>query len=185
MNRYLFSTHNYEYSHDIFFLHEKEYTTEEFTTIVNDALKKAIVLKANTTPMDVLCLIEPFDKYDAGPLKVETNYGNGHTIDSYDFITDVPTYYNEIISILTSEYGFILEELPVPKAVVYVNEYTYIQETMLDDLIKAYQERVNRDSIPVINRETKDAINEIIDKIGDKEEAKKVMVEYLKSKEIK
>lgn len=192
MNRYSFSIYNCEYSNDIYFLHEKEYNDKEFRKLMNDVIKKAITLHVDKQECDAFHMDDEysFDSYNDGPVYVKPDYKSGFYLDCYSFVADIPTYMEEIVSIMKDEYGFVVEELDRPKASLSVDEYQHINQNFKEHLYDTYKAKIERDNIPVITQETMDSINEVIAKIDNCEEdtekfknvlneAKRVMLEFI------
>lgn len=172
MYRYLFSIGDFEASTDHVFLHEIEYTNEEFKLISSQLMKEAV--ESKLIAMEILA----FDA-DGGIIHLSTSTEFPIHIYSTDNHTMFTEYWEEFKQLMFQR-GFTLESLPIQGS-MYINDYTYINETLKAPVTRILSNREELENIPTIDYTELDILQEYIGETAvDREHAIKLLKERLK-----
>lgn len=141
--RYAFDIGNYEYSQETILLHDERYTKEEFNAICKECIKECIVTKLEMLRIPVMT--------DDGEILEVVKYEDTEKLSVWmsDNYTNLDYIRSDVFKSLKSR-GFEIESLPL-EASFCANEYTYIRETLSDELVRIFEWKQTQNECVVIS----------------------------------
>ena len=141
--RYAFDISDYECSQETILLHDERYTKEEFNTICKECIKECIVTKLEMLRIPVMT--------DDGEILEVVKYEDTEKLSVWmsDNYTNLDYIRSDVFKSLKSR-GFEIESLPL-EASFYANEYTYIRETLSDELVRIFEWKQTQNECVVIS----------------------------------
>lgn len=156
MYRYIFDVYDFECAHSTVLLHETKYTNDEFIAICTECIKECLVNNLSNHLIPIMTEdgeILELQKYD------DCEYVSAWTNDSYKHLDYIG---RDVFKALQSK-GFIYEELPQPQGRFGINEYTYIDEYLAEDVNSILNKRKKEENIPVLNYEQSSDLCEFLE----------------------
>lgn len=169
--RYKFSLYDFECGYPTIFLHPLKYRREEFEQICTDCIKLVVV--QNMYTMQIPAVSEDRDIVSVIKYDYQENIVVWSNDDHTNFDTLFPMFVNEMVKL-----GFEVERKNV-EASFGVNQYTYIDEYLKDDVNRILDTRIQSESIPTITDDIYDDMAAYVEKNAtDVEHAVKLIREY-------
>lgn len=169
MKRYKFGNSDYEYTADIFFLHEQAFTEDEFADMCTKCIRGASTEYFTNKQMIVYSTVDN-DAFNIASYGDE--YENIYLDTDSSLDKDVSYHMKRIIELMASEYGFILEVLPETTASFHINDYEFLTDYYNKEIAPKVLERCEKNGIPVIHDwETEGTLNELVRQCKSVEEA--------------
>jgi hypothetical protein len=149
-----------------------KYTNEEFKLLSSQLMKEAI--ESKLISMEIIA----FDE-DDGIIHLSTNTEFPIHLYSTDNHTMFTEYWEEFKQLMFQR-GFTVESLPIQGS-MYINDYTYINETLKAPVTRILSNREELENIPRIDYKELDILQEYIgENAVDREHALKLLKEKLK-----
>ena len=169
--RYKFSLYDFECGYPTIFLHPLKYTKEQFEQFCTDCIK--FVVMQNMYTMQIPAISEDRDIVSV----IKYDYNDNVVVWSSDDHTNFDMLFPEFVSEMV-KLGFSVETKDV-EASFGVNQYTYINEYLKDDVTRILDTRIQNESIPTIHDDIYDDMVTHIEKNAtDVEHAIKLIREY-------